>query len=76
MHEVALPSAKMSKVHSSTQDIRLFAQNKTVEHFASPANAISAKGIKIRIRDLETVDEQSETKPYGAGSLTNFDVGA
>jgi hypothetical protein len=41
---------------------------------SSPAKAILARGIKIKIKDLEWNDS-SILKPFNTTKLTNFEVG-
>lgn len=60
---------------SSVADIKLFAQQKPADDFTSPANAINARGIKIKIKDLESMDEPNELRLYTKPSMTNYDVG-
>jgi hypothetical protein len=47
---------------------------KEAKAFTSPAEAIIARGVKIRIKDLDEFD-QSELKPYAPASFTNYEVG-
>lgn len=47
---------------------------KDAKIFVSPSEAIIARGVKIRIKDLDEHD-QSELKPFQPASLTNFEVG-
>ena len=74
MHEVMGPVPLMPQ-KSSVADIKLYAQQKPVEDFTSPANAINARGIKIKIKDLESMDERNELRLYTKPSMTNYDVG-
>ena len=74
MHEVSGPVPRVPK-KTSVADIKLYAQQKPADDFTSPANAINARGIKIKIRDLENMDEASELRPYVKASMTNYDVG-
>lgn len=47
---------------------------KDVNAYISPPEAIIARGVKIRIKDLEEFDK-SELKPYAPAQLTNYEVG-
>lgn len=42
--------------------------------FTSPPEAIIARGVKIRIKDLDQHDH-NELKPYAPASFTNYEVG-
>jgi hypothetical protein len=42
--------------------------------FISPPEAIIARGVRIRIKDLDEFD-QSELKPFAPANLTNYEVG-
>jgi hypothetical protein len=41
---------------------------------SSPAKALIARGIKIKIKDLES-NENNNLKPYSTTKLTNIEVG-
>jgi len=47
---------------------------KEVKAFTSPPEAIIARGVRIRIKDLDEF-EKSELKPFAPANLTNYEVG-
>jgi len=48
--------------------------DKDVKAFTSPAEAIIARGCKIKIKDLDDFD-QNDLKPFAPVNLTNYEVG-
>ena len=48
--------------------------HKDKKAYTSPPEAIIARGVKIRIKDLEDF-EKSELRPYAPALMTNYEVG-
>ena len=55
--------AKGNKKQAGVTDIKLLSMKKDVTSYTSPPEAILARGVKIRIKDLDEFDK-SELKPY------------
>lgn len=66
--------AKGNKKQAGVTDIKLLSMKKDANSYTSPPEAILARGVKIRIKDLDEFDK-SELKPYAPAQLTNYEVG-
>lgn len=65
---------KEIRKQAGVTDIKLLAMDKEVKSFISPPEAIIARGVKIKIKDLDEF-QHSDFKPFATGALTNYEVG-
>jgi len=72
MHETQLPEDQQKKV-SAVTDIKLLQERDNDKKFASPADAIMAKGIVIRIKDIPVQSEKA-IKEEKAFKFTDLQV--
>lgn len=67
--------APLVRKRAAIPSIKLLAMDQSSESLISPPNAILARGIKIKIIDLEESNVPENLKPFQKSQLTNFEVG-
>jgi hypothetical protein len=64
-----------TKRPSAINDIRLLSMENEAKSYSAPANQIIARGIKIKIKDLEERGVPDELKTRSNVRFTNLEVG-
>ena len=73
LKETGIQQPKKIKL-AGISDIRLFGMDKKASEFMAPPDAFMAKGIKIKIKDLQDADPLT-MKAYAGVNFTNLEVG-